>query len=86
VGFKCQAVRRTIVLLASNHGSAGILAAAPAGDPAFEAGGGALAAVAALTCALCSAGGVRQVSSGWAESDALSEPTETLLRVPLFST
>ena len=81
-----QAARRTVALLANNHGSAGFLAAGLASDPAFAEGGGAMAAVAALTCALCAAGGVRQISSSWAESDVLSEPTETLLRVPPTST
>lgn len=57
------------------HGAAGFEAVAPADDPVFGAGGGGLAAVSALTCALIEAGGVRD------DGDWIRDSTDMLLQV-----
>ena len=72
---------RAVAATASIHGAAGFEAAAPAGDPRFTAGGGALGAVAALMRALCAAGGMRHAGVTWLETDPLNQPVETLLQV-----
>lgn len=68
---------RVIASAAAVHGARGFDTAAPAGDPVFGGAGGGIAAVAALTCALIAAGGVRE------DGDWIRDATDLLLQVSI---